>query len=153
MWLTVIQAASADLFRADSTHEGLPTTGSKKNNVIRLRFTALDPGRSDGHTRNGQSSGGRSFFQKPSYGNCRYVSFQDISIDLGGMARGKIGRHSKPISDDLKVGGLLDRDGEARGIKMLHPTCTAPTIRILVNQNVGSLREGRRLRHDQRRAY
>jgi len=131
----------------------LPTTSSEKNNVIRLRYTALHPRRSNGHTRDGQSDGGRSFFQQPSHGNCRYVSFQDVSVDLGSVARGEIGRYSKPSPNDLKVSGLLDRDGEARGLKVLYPTCTAPTIRILVNQNVGSLREGRRLRHDQRRAY
>ena len=148
MWLTVFQAASADLFRTHSPHEDLPTTGSEKNNVIPLRFTALHTGRSDGHTRDGQSSGGRSFFQKPSYGNCRYVSFQDISIDLGSVARREIGRNSEPFPDDLKVSGRFDRDGEACSLKMLYPTSTAPTIRILVNQNVGSLGEGRRLRHD-----
>src|SRR5260370_19685501 len=62
MWLTVTQAASADLFRAQRAHKGLPTTGSEKNNVIGLRLTALHPGRSDGHTRDGQSNGGWSFF-------------------------------------------------------------------------------------------
>jgi hypothetical protein len=151
MWLTVIQAASADLFRAFSAHEGLPTAGSEKNNVIRLRFTALHTGRSHGHTRDGQSGGGRSFFQKPSYGNCRYVSFQDISIDLGGVARGEIGRHSKPMPNDLKVGGLLDCDGEARGLKMLHPTRAAPAIWILVNEDTWTLGEDIKRRHDQRR--
>src|SRR5258708_26795426 len=43
MWLTVTQAASADLFRAQRAHKGLPTTGSEKNNVIGLRLTALHP--------------------------------------------------------------------------------------------------------------
>jgi hypothetical protein len=93
MWLTVIQAASADLFRAHSTHKSLPATGSEKNNVIRLRYTALHPRRSCWHTGDGQSSGGRSFFQEPSHGNCRYMSLQDISADLGSVARGEIGRH------------------------------------------------------------
>ena len=106
MQLTVIPTASANLLRAQSTHEGLPITGSEKNNIIRLGGTALHPRRSDGHTRDRQSGGGRPFFEKPSYGNCRYVSFQDISIDLGGVARGEIGRHSKPFPDALKVGGL-----------------------------------------------
>jgi hypothetical protein len=131
----------------------LPIIGSEKNNLIRLRGTALHPRRSDGHTGDGQSDGRRSFFQKASYGNCRYVSLQDISVDLGSVARGEIGRYPKLFPEDLKVSGLLDRNGEARGLKMLYPTCTAPAIRILVNQNVGSLREGRRLRHDQCPGY
>jgi len=131
----------------------LPTTGSEKNNVIWLRFTALHPRRSNGHTRHGQSGGCRSFFQKASYGNCRYVSFQDISIDLGSVARGEIGRNSQPFPDDLKVSGRLDRDSEACSLKVLYPACTTPTVWILVNQNVGSLSEGRKLRPDQCRAH
>ena len=134
-------------------HKGLPTTGSEKNNVIRLRGTALHPRRSNGHTGDGQSGGGRPFFQKASHGNCRYVSLQDISVDLGSVASREIHRHFKPFPDDLKVSGRLDRNGKPCSLEMLYPTCTAPTIRILVNQNVGSLGEGRSLRHDQRRAH
>jgi len=141
-------SASAHIFRANKLHKGLPTTGSEKNNVIRLRLTALHPGRSDGHTRDGQSNGGWSFFQKPSYGNCRHVSFQDVSVDLGSVARGEIGRYSEPFPDGLKIRGVLNRDGEARGLKMLHPTCAAPAIRILVNEDVWTLGTRRKRRHD-----
>src|SRR5947208_9168242 len=126
-----MQAALADSFGAQSPHKDLPTTDSEKNNVIPLRCTALHPRRSGGHTGNGQSNGARAFFHQPSYGNCRYVSFQDIPVDLGSVAGGEIGRDSEPLADDLKVSGLLDRNGKARGFKMLHPTCTAPAIRIL----------------------
>jgi hypothetical protein len=114
-------------------HKGLPTTGSEKNNVIRLRGTALHPRRSDGHTGDGQSGGGRSFFQKASHGNCRDVSLQDISVDLGSVARGEIGRNSKPFPDDLKVSGVLDRDGEARVFEMSHPTRAATAIWIFMD--------------------
>src|SRR5882724_4812416 len=68
------------------------------------------------------------------------------------MASGEIGRYSKPFPDAFKVGGLLDRDSEACRLKMLHPTSAAPAIRILVNQDVGSLSTGRP-RNDQCRGH
>ena len=141
-------AASSDVFGAEKAHERLPAVRTEEDDVVPLGCPSFHSRRSGGHTGDSQSSGGRPFFQKLSYGNCRHVSFQDISLDLGSVACGEIRRNSKPFPDDLKVSALLDRDGEARGLKMLYPTCTAPTNRILVNQNVGSLGEGRRLRHD-----
>ena len=135
MWLTVTQAASVDLFRAQRAHKGLPTTGSEKNNVIRLRGTALHPRRSNGHTGDGQSGGGRPFFQKASHGNCRYVSLQDISVDLGSVARGEIGRYSKPFPGRMKIFRLVHRDHETGFFEMMHPARTTTAIRILMNQD------------------
>jgi hypothetical protein len=70
------------------------------------------------------------------------MAFDDITCDLRSVARSQVGRHAETSPDNLEIGGLLDCDGEARVFEMAHPARAAPAIRILVNEDIGSLGEG-----------
>jgi len=67
------------------------------------------------------------------------VALDNVSRDFGGMTRSQIRRNTKPHSDDLKVSGLLDRDGKTRVLEMPHPARAATAIRTFVNKNGCSL--------------
>jgi hypothetical protein len=81
------------------------------------------------------------------------MSLQHISVDLSGVASREIGRHPYPFPDGLKIGGLLDPDGEAHVFEMANPTSAATAIWIFVNKDGCSLGRGRKRRHDQCRGY
>jgi len=71
------------------------------------------------------------------------VALDNVSRDFGGMKRSQIRRNAKPSSDDLKVNGLLDRDGKIRTQPAQH----------FCEQEWLQPRQKRKPRHDQCRGY
>jgi hypothetical protein len=67
------------------------------------------------------------------------VALYDVSRDFGGVTRSEISWYAKTFSDDLKVCGLLDGNGEARIFEMSHPTRATTAVRILMNKDRWSL--------------
>jgi hypothetical protein len=77
------------------------------------------------------------------------VALDDVSRDFGGVTRREIGWYAKAFSDDLKVCGFLDRNGEARIFEMSHPTRATTAVWILMNKDRCGLGKRRNRRHDQ----
>ena len=148
--VTLRPSASPDSFRTNKVHKGLSASRSEENDVVPLGCSPFHSRRTDGHAGNGQSDGGRSFFQESSDGHRRDMSLQHVSIDLSSVASREIGRHPQPFPDGLKVCGLLSRNSEAGIFEMLHPTRTATAIWILMNQERRGLGLGRRPLQDEK---
>lgn len=140
---------SACHFRPDKAHERPSPSRSKKDDVVFLRCSALHPRRSRGHAWNRQANGAGPLLQQLPQSWRGHVPLDDVPSKLGRMTGGKVRRYTKPFPYDFQVSDLLDRDGEAGGLKMLHPACAASAIRILVNENAWSLAESGGRRHDQ----
>jgi hypothetical protein len=77
------------------------------------------------------------------------VALDDVSRDFGGVARSEISWYAETSSDDLKVCGFLDRNGEASIFEMSHPTRAATAVWILMNKDRRGLGKRRNRRHDQ----
>jgi hypothetical protein len=131
-------------------HERLSSIRSEKDDFVPLGHAALHPRRSGRHTRNSQADCLWPLLQQPAHRQSRYMAFDDVSRDFGGVTRGEIGRYAKPFPDGLKVCGFFHGDGEARVLEMLHPTHAATAVRILVNKDRRCLCKRRLRRHDQR---
>jgi hypothetical protein len=59
------------------------------------------------------------------------VAFDDVSRDFGGVTGSEISWHAKTFSDDLKVCGFLDRNGEASIFEVSYPACATTAVWIL----------------------
>jgi hypothetical protein len=138
-WLTFGPSASADIFRTNKVHKGLSASLSEENDVVPLGSSPFHSRRPGRHAGDGQSDGGRSFFQESSDGYRRDMSFQHVPIDLSGVASRKIGWHPQPSPDRLKICGLLNRNSEAGILQMPHPARAATAIWIFMNQDRGGL--------------
>jgi hypothetical protein len=86
--------SSANVFRANKVHKGLPAIRAEQNDGVPMGCSSLHSRRSRGHAGDGQSGRGRPFFQEPSDGRRRDMSLHYVSIDLGGVAGREIGRHA-----------------------------------------------------------
>jgi hypothetical protein len=71
------------------------------------------------------------------------VALDDVSRDFGGVTRSEISWYAKTFSDNLKVCGFLDRNGEVRIFEMSHPTRATTAVWILMNKDRWSLGERR----------
>ena len=93
--------------------------------------------RSDGHAGNRKTSGLRPPMEEPLHGRGRDVSFDHKPRNLGGMARCKLRRNTKPRFYAAEVCGFDHLNWEPGCADVVSPARTAPAGRVLGDDHLG----------------